>query len=166
MDLEGKDTKGVSGNRLAWKGFIPRIISAALIAAGLIVAAGIFAQALVDRPLTGSFSGSLHTGSYPYPDLMGIDSLREYLGIYPTYEEAVPEDIVMVEDGQAAEIASVQPDDYDRRQEALNEELRGKILGGKWPGFPYVELDGRLYFSKQAVDDWFAEQGKKQLRAI
>ncbi|HBG12876.1 MAG: hypothetical protein KZY87_18760 [Lachnospiraceae bacterium] len=122
-----------------WKNSFPLI---------LCIAALIFANVIADRPMQGNFVGSI-TNSNTYPDLMGIDDLKQYLGIYPSYDENNSESY---------------GDNYDNMNNELRSDLENSILKGKWPGFPYVQLNDRLYFSKQAVDDWFAEQSKQQLR--
>jgi len=122
-----------------WKNSFPLI---------LCIVTLIFANVIADRPMQGNFIGSI-TNSNTYPDLMGIDDLKQYLGIYPSYDENNSESY---------------GDNYDNMNNELRSDLENSILKGKWPGFPYVQLNDRLYFSKQAVDDWFAEQSKQQLR--
>ena len=122
-----------------WKNSFPLI---------LCIATLIFANVIADRPMQGNFIGSI-TNSNTYPDLMEIDDLKQYLGIFPSFDE---------NNGESY------GDNYDNMNNELRSDLENSILNGKWPGFPYVQLDGRLYFSKQAVDDWFAEQSKQQLR--
>lgn len=117
---------------------IPLLLCGVIIAVGMIVASSIFANATANRPMVGSFSGSLSSSNIYSNDIMDIYALIQYLRIYPEVGE-----------------------DYDEAK--LISDLQDSILSGDWPGFPYVQLDGRLYFSKQAVDDWFAEQGKQQL---
>jgi len=122
-----------------WKNSFPLI---------LCIVTLIFANVIADRPMQGNFIGSI-TNSNTYPDLMEIDDLKQYLGLFPNYDENNSESY---------------GDNYDKIDNELRYDLENSILNGEWPGFPYVQLNDRLYFSKQAVDDWFAEQSKQQLR--
>ncbi len=139
----------ISDNQKDWKNSLPMMLSAIIVAAGFIIAALIFAITIADRPMQGIFNGSISSNSFTYPDLMGIDDLKQYLGIYPTYDD------------NDSESYGVNYDNIDRK---LRSDLQNNILNGVWPEFPYVQINDRLYFSKQAVDDWFAEQSKQQLR--
>ena len=129
-----------------WKNSFP-FIFCTIVVVGFIIAILIFANIIADRPMYGNFSGSISNG-YTYPDLMEIDELKQYLRIYPIRNENDSEDY---------------DDNYDKIDNKLRSDLESNILNGDWPGFPYVQLNDRLYFSKQAVDDWFAEQSKQQL---
>lgn len=131
-----------------WKNSFPFIFCTIVVVVGFIIAILIFANVIADRPMYGNFSGSISNG-YTYPDLMEIDELKQYLRIYPIRNENDSEDY---------------DDNYDKIDNKLRSDLENNILNGDWPGFPYVQLNDRLYFSKQAVDDWFAEQSKQQLR--
>lgn len=115
------------------------LICSVVIAVGFIIGASIFSNALAERPLMGSFSGSLSSSDYS-SDLMNTDVLMGYLGIYPQQDAA----------------------DYDAEMKRLKSELESNITSGAWSQFPYVSISGRLYFSKQAVDEWFLEKGKGQ----
>lgn len=139
----------ISDKNKDWKNSLPLMICAIIIAIGLIIAALVFANIMADRPMMGNFNGSISSNSYTYPDLMEIDVLQQYLGIYPSHDEYDSEGYV---------------DNYDKIDSKLRSDLQNDILNGVWPEFPYVQINDRLYFSKQAVDDWFAEQGKQQLR--
>jgi hypothetical protein len=130
------------------KNSFPLMLCTIIAVAGFIIGTLIFANVIAERPMLGNFSGSI-SDSYTYPDLMEIDDLKQYLGIYPTYDESHSEGY---------------GDNYDKMDNELRSDLQNSILNGDWPGFPYVQLNDRLYFSKQAVDDWFAEQSKQQLR--
>lgn len=140
-----------------WKDSLPLMFCTIIIAVGFIIAALIFANAIADRPMQGNFSGSISSGSFTYPDLMEIDDLRQYLGIYPAYEENYGESL-------DENYAQSHEENYEELISKLQSDLESSILNGDWPGFPYVQISDRLYFSKQAVNDWFAEQGKQQLR--
>ncbi|WRS27061.1 hypothetical protein U6B65_12100 [Oscillospiraceae bacterium MB08-C2-2] len=130
-----------------WKKSLPLLLTGGIVAVGIVIASLIFANVLADRPMTGSFSGSLATGSYSYPELMELETLKDYLGIFPS------SDLLDRENGQS----------YEQAEAKLLQELESNILSGHWPGFPYVKLDGRVYFSKQAVDQWFLQQAQAQL---
>ena len=130
-----------------WKNSMPLMLCTIIAVVGFIIAVLIFANVIADRPMMGNFSGSISNG-YTYPDLMEIDELKQYLRIYPIRNENDSEDY---------------DDNYDKIDNKLRSELQNNIINGNWPGFPYVQLNDRLYFSKQAVDDWFAEQSKQQL---
>lgn len=130
-----------------WKSSLPLIFCTLIAAIGFIIAALIFANVIADRPLIGNFSGSISNG-YIYPELMGIDDLKQYMGLFPAYDESDSESY---------------GNNYNIMNSELRSDLQSSILNGDWPGFPYVQLNDRLYFSKQAVDDWFAEQSKQQL---
>lgn len=132
-----------------WKNSLPLIFCTIIVVVGILIATLIFANVIADRPMQGNFSGSVSSSSYTYSDLMGIDELKQYMGIYPTYDENDSESYGA---------------DYDSMENELRSNLQNSILNGDWPGFPYVQLNDRLYFSKQAVDDWFAEQSKQQLQ--
>ena len=131
-----------------WKNSMPLMLCTIIAVVGFIIAALIFANVIADRPMMGNFSDSISNG-YTYPELMGIDDLKQYMGIFPTYEESDSESY---------------GNTYDNMNDELRSDLQNSILNGDWPGFPYVQINDRLYFSKQAVDDWFAEQSKQQLR--
>lgn len=118
---------------------VSKLLFAIIIAAGMIIAASIFSNTVADRPMMGSFSGSISQSAYSDMELMSIDELRYYLSMYPAESYTYMEEVKM------------------------SNELQSKITSGTWPGFPYVQLGERLYFSKKAVDDWFFEQGKAQL---
>ncbi len=118
-----------------WKKSLPMLVSSGIVAAGFIISAFIFSNALLDRPMVGNLSGTLVSANSSTPDLMNTASLLQYLGIYP-----------------------------DTAQEsAMQTKLENNISNGVWPGFPYVKINNRMYFSKQAVDEWFFEQGKQAL---
>lgn len=118
------------------------LICSVIVTLGIITGAAIFSSALAERPLTGSFSGSL-TSTDSSLGIMGTESLMGYLGIFPSPDAT---------------------GDYDAEMGRLKSELENNILSGKWPGFPYVSINGKLYFSRQAVDEWFLEKGKGQLK--
>lgn len=118
------------------------LICSVIVAAGIITGAAIFSSALAERPLVGSFSGNLSSSNYSPPDIMGTESLMGYLAIYPQSDV----------------------NDYDAEMGRLKSELESSILSGKLPDFPYVSINGKLYFSRQAVDEWFLEKGKTQLK--
>lgn len=139
----------ISDKNKDWKNSLPLMICAIIIAVGFIIAALVFANIMADRPMMGNFNGSISSNSYTYPDLMEIDVLQQYLGIYPSHDEYDSEGY---------------GDNYDKIDSKLRSDLQNNILNGVWPEFPYVQINDRLYFSKQAVDDWFAEQSKQQLR--
>ena len=132
---------------------VSKLLFAIILATGMIIAASIFSNTIADRPMMGSFSGSISQSAYSDMELMSIDELRYYLSMYPA--------------------ESYTYTDYDRNgnpisgrgleEVKMSGELQRNITSGTWPGFPYVQLGERLYFSKQAVDDWFFEQGKAQL---
>jgi hypothetical protein len=115
------------------------LLCSVVVAVGFIIGASIFSSALAERPLIGSFSGSLSSSDYS-SDIMDTDGLMYYLAIYPEVDT-----------------------DYDAENNSLKSELENNIINDKWPDFPYVNINGRLYFSKQAVDEWFLEKGKAQL---
>ena len=119
---------------------ITLLLCSVIIAVGIIIGSAVSSSTLADRPLTGSFSGSLSSSDY-HSDIMTTDGLMVYLGIFPTNENM----------------------DYGAERKYLMDELKTNILDGKWIDFPYVNLNGTLYFSKAAVDEWFAEKGKTQL---
>ncbi len=124
------------------------LIGSIIIAAGLIIAAVIFAVAagkVAERPIMGSMSGTLSSGSlYPSQsmDLMTSRELQDYLEIRTDVRPYMDDD------------------ENDLRARA---GMEANITSGKWPGFPYVMLGGKLYFSKSAVDEWFTENAKNQL---
>lgn len=117
------------------------LLCCVIISAGIITGAAIFSSALTERPLVGSFSGNLSSTDYS-SDIIGTESLMAYIGIFPQPEAM----------------------DYDAEISRLKSELESSILSGKWPDFPYVSINGKLYFSKQAVDEWFLEKGRTQLK--
>ena len=137
-----------------------RIAVSLIIAAGLIVAAIIFANAMADRPMVGSFSGSLSQYASTSNDLMDIEVLRDYLSIYPVDNHEI---IYYDDEGNATDDKGNLILSYDEQVAALRMELEQNITSGAWPGFPYVKVGDRLYFSKKAVDEWFYTQSKAQL---
>lgn len=132
---------------------VSKLLFAIIIAIGMIIAANIFSNTIAERPMMGSFSGSFSQSNYSDMELMSIDELRYYLSMFPaesyTYTNY---------DDNGNPISG-----YGLEEIKMSGELQRKITNGTWPGFPYVQLGERLYFSKQAVDDWFYEQGKAQL---
>lgn len=114
------------------------LVAAVIIATGMIVSAWLFSNAIAQRPIQGSFTGTINSGSVEQAEIMDINGLRYYLGILPEKE------------------------DYDATSKQLVETLEEDILSGKWTGFPFVKLKGQLYFSKQAVDQWFFEQSRQR----
>jgi len=136
------------------------MVSTMILSASFIAAALIFSNAIANRPMTGSFSGSFSPGSYEYPEVMSLDTLKSFLGIYPSENEWEEQQDMQTGD-QPVSIAYF--DDYDAAERRLRDALAEDILSGKWPDFPYVRLGGNLYFSRQAVEQWFREQSGKQL---
>lgn len=117
-----------------------------------------------------SFAGSLSSDRYVYPELMSLSQLQDYMGIYPDSEETYTEIYYelyesAIDEGMAVPEPIYEYDNYDKAKEQLAATLRDNILSGKWPDFPYVLLDGELYFSKAAVDEWFREKSGQQLTA-
>ncbi len=120
---------------------ITLLLCSVIIAGGIIIGSAVSSSTLAERPLTGSFSGSLSSSELMETEVMGTYSLMYDLGIFPSNESV----------------------DYDTENERLKSELESNILNGKWPGFPYVSINGDMYFSRSAVEEWFAEKGKTQL---
>ncbi len=116
------------------------LLCSLIIAAGIIIGSAVSATTLAERPLTGSFSGSLSSSGYDF-NITTTDGLMNYLGIFAN--NASP--------------------DYETERNDLLKELEDNIISGKWPDFPYVSINGQLYFSKDAVDEWFSEKGKTRL---
>ena len=139
---------------------VARIVVSLIIATGFVVAAVIFANAMADRPMVGSFSGSLSQYAAANNDLMDIDVLRDYLSMYPV---DAGETIYYDDEGNAMDDNGSPVLGYDEQVDALRMELQQNITSGAWPGFPYVKVGDRLYFSKKAVDEWFYTQSKAQL---
>ena len=123
------------------KKIITLVLCSLIIAVGIIVGSAVSSSTLAERPLTGSFSGSLDSSEPVETEIMSTYSLMYDLGIFPSSESA----------------------DYDAENERLKSELESDILSGKWPDFPYVSIDGEMYYSRTAVEEWFAEKGKTQL---
>ena len=122
------------------KKIITLVLCSLIIAVGIIVGAAVSSITLAERPLTGSFSGSLSSSESVETEIMSTDSLMYDLGILPS------------ESG-----------DYDNEYARLKSELESKILSGKWPNFPYVSINGEMYYSRTSVEEWFTEKGKTQL---
>jgi len=146
-----------------------------------------------DREMTGSFNGSLDggiiNGGYvgtPSEEaeavLMDLPELYAYLRLEPSGDDiaqAKPkEEGTTMPSAQTTEydangnvvvttqMDDAQEDDYlaeVRAEELALKRLEKNITSGKWPGFPYVKIGKDYFFNKTAVDNWFAEQGKKQL---
>ena len=138
-----------SKQRDIW-GHAIKILFALIIAAGMIIAAHTFSGTVAGRPVIGSFSGSLSQSSTS--EIMDLPALRYYLSLYPS--ESYGE---YGGDGSSYM-------DYDAENAKMLDDLQRDIVSGKWPDFPYVQLGERMYFSKQAVDDWFYAQAKVQLQ--
>lgn len=128
------------------------VLFAVIIAIGMIVAANVFSNSIAGRPVIASISGSLSQNDYGTRELMDIDELRVYLSMHPTdqYTEYY--------DDNGKSVSS-----YGLNEEKIRDGLQRNITSGTWLDFPYVQLGERLYFSKQAVDEWFYTQGKAQL---
>lgn len=120
---------------------ITLLLCSLIIAVGIIVGSAVSSSTLAERPLTGSFSGSISSSEMADTQIMDTYALMYELGIFPSQESL----------------------DYDAENDRLKSELESNILSGKWPGFPYVSLNGQMYFSKTAVEEWFAQMGKTQL---
>ena len=148
--------------RFSGTGLILRMVSKLILAAAVIVAALIFSNAVANRPMMGSFSGSFSSGSYEYPEVMDLDVLKSFLGIYPSVNEWGEQQDMPAGD-EPALAAYSDYFGYDAVEKRLRDELAEDILSGKWPDFPYVRLGGKMYFSRQAVVQWFLEQSEKQL---
>ncbi len=131
---------------------VSKVLFAIIIAAGMIVAAQVFSNTIADRSLIATFNGSLSQSDYNTKEMMDINELRNYLSIYPTQTYSSEYD------NNGNPISG-----YEFEEIKLRDELARNITSGTWPDFPYVKLGERLYFSKQAVDDWFYAQGKVQL---
>ncbi len=131
---------------------VSKVLFAIIIAAGMIVAAQVFSNTIADRSLIATFNGSLSQSDYNTKEMMDINELRNYLSIYPTQTYSSEYD------NKGNPISG-----YEFEEIKLRDELARSITSGTWPDFPYVKLGERLYFSKQAVDDWFYAQGKVQL---
>ena len=101
------------------------LLCSLIIAAGIIIGSAVSASTLAERPLTGSFSGSLNSSEPAETEIMSTYSLMHDLGIFPSSEST----------------------DYDTENERLKSELESNILSGKWPDFPYVSINGQMYFS-------------------
>ena len=136
------------------KRMIATLCCGAMLTAGLIISAYL----LSNRPMTGSLSGSFSSssGAVEYPDVMSIHQLQGYLGIYPSYNEIEYFDPEEEPQGDAP-VPAWGPDNYEQREQELLDELIANVKS-RWADFPYVELSGELYFSKQAVDEWFYTQ--------
>ncbi len=130
---------------------VSKILFATIIATGMIIAAHIFSNTIAERPVMGNFSGSISQSTTQ--EIMDIEALRYYLSMYPTESY----------DGTEYDSKGIPISGYDFEAAKILDDLQRNITDGKWPGFPYVQLGERLYFSKQAVDDWFYAQGKIQL---
>lgn len=123
---------------------LPFIICSAILAFGIVKAASI----LSERPVMNTFNGTISSGNGSYSELMGINQLMSYLDLYPSMDYTTEE---------------YSMDDYDKTVAQRRSDLQKAILNGDWPAFPYVQLNDQLYFSKEAVDEWFFEQGKQHL---
>jgi hypothetical protein len=88
-----------------WKNSFPLI---------LCIVTLIFANVIADRPMQGNFIGSI-TNSNTYPDLMEIDDLKQYLGLFPNYDENNSESY---------------GDNYDKIDNELRYDLENSILNG------------------------------------
>ena len=139
---------------------VARIVVGLIVAAAIVVGAVIFANAMADRPMVGSFSGSLSQYASSNNDLMDIGVLRDYLSMYPVDAD---ETIYYDDAGNAMDDNGSPVLGYDEQVAALRMELQQNITSGAWPGFPYVKVGDRIYFSKKAVDEWFYTQSKAQL---
>ncbi len=117
------------------------LLCSLIIAVGIVIGSAVSASTLAERPLTGSFSGSLNSYESVETEIISTYSLMNDLGILPSNESV----------------------DYDTEYERLKSELESNILSGKWPDFPYVSINGQMYYSSTAVEEWFAEKGKTQL---
>ena len=151
------DQKHFSGTRL-----ILRMVPTLILSVSIIAAALIFSNTVGDRPMMGSFSGTFSSGSYEYPEVMSLDTLKSFLGIYPSDNEWEEQQNVQTGEDRAS-IVYYDDYDYDAVERRLRDALAENILSGKWPDFPYVRLGSELYFSRQAVEQWFQEQSKEQL---
>ncbi len=149
--------------RFSGMGLIVRLLSAALLAAALIAAALIYSGAVSDRPVVGSFSGSLSSGAYAYPEIMDLETLKAYLGIYPAANDETDFESQSFGSAQESAAAPIGLSSYDDADKRLLDALGDDILSGKWPEFPYVKLGDKLYFSRQAVEQWFRDQAEKRL---
>ena len=119
---------------------------------------------LANKNLIANYNGTFSTGSYEYPEVMAIETLLDYIGIYPDikYDNIVeypaPE---YNDDGTAAVPIPAPESQYDIEYAKWFADIEAKItLGsGGWAGFPYLRLEGELRFSKTAVDAWLAQGG-------
>jgi len=151
----------------------------------LILAAGIYfavqegANIVADRPFQVSWNGTIDGGEAfdKGPQLTGFYDLYLYLELepdeemlhraeleirqaqFPTTTQAGSEDTVT----QGVETTQSLSSADGLAEKWMLEELEKNITSGKWPGFPYVKIGKDYYFNKTAVDNWFAEQGEKQL---
>ncbi len=146
---------------MEWKKSLPMLLGALIIATGLCIAA----NTLANRPMQGSLSGSLVAtsgGRYEHPDVMDTRSLLDYLMIYPDIKYDV-EYSSGDSSGQPAEMPTEYVDPYDEAMQNLITAFEADVLSSKLPGFPFVQIDNRMYYSKAAVDQWFADMGTQQL---
>lgn len=137
---------------------IPLLLCSIIVSASFLISAAIFSNAIINRPINASFSGSIYD-SYNQSELMDIDTLMYYLHISPSYTE----EYEFYDNSSDGESYSTENGfNYDEENQKLKSELQENILGGKFPDFPYVQLNGNLYFNKAAVEEWFFIQSKNQ----
>lgn len=144
---------------ISFKKSIPLFICVLILSLSILIASIIFSNAILNRPLNASFSGSISDG-YTTPDIMDIDILMGYLGIYSSAIQTESYETYSLEE---KEPISTNEYNYDEMNNRLKEELENNILNGNFPEFPYIKMNGKLYFSKQAVDEWFFTHSKDQI---
>lgn len=139
---------------------VPILLAGVIVAAGLIVAAVIFGGALAERPMAGSFSGSLVSAAGGNSGTMDIYELQGYLGLHMDWK---PDESAYYNADSEVPVPAQPHDDYTAAEAQFTERVRAAIVSGAWPDFPYIELGGQLRFSRQAVDEWVAEKSREQL---
>lgn len=146
----------------------PRIVlCASILALGFILAACIFSASTPRSPVQINYPD--YSASYGYQDTIGSDiinfeELQRYLDLYP--EHLFGEVEIPISSGE--NITVVSPSDMEAVKnseliEAYSTEVQASILAGEWGDFPYLQIRGRLYFSKKAIAEWFYENSKQQL---
>ncbi len=70
------------------KKIITLVLCSLIIAVGIIIGSAVSSSTLAERPLTGSFSGSLSSSEPVETEIMSTYSLMYDLGIFPSSESA------------------------------------------------------------------------------
>jgi hypothetical protein len=108
----------MEGKQRELLGIISKLLFAIIVAISMIIAARIFSNAIADRPLVGSFNGSLSQSNFGDDELMDVEELRDYLSMYPTEYET----------SYYSNGSPISGYDFERRK--MRDELQRNITSG------------------------------------